>query len=96
MALPQAGFSVQGLVFCHSFQVVFRLARQNQICVGGGGVVDQVVQLGALVHVARDRVFDGDAVDGNRDAVVVFDLHAGGVDVVFTGNSFHGDYPSFR
>lgn len=84
------------LVFRYSFQVLLRLAGEDQIGVSGGVVVNQVVQLGALVHVAGDRVFDGDAVEGDRDAVVVFDLHAGSVDVVFAGNSLGHSLPPFQ
>lgn len=79
----------------NSYQVVLRFAGEDQIGVGSGVVVDQVVQLGTLVHVTGDRVLDDDAVDGDRDAVVVFDFHAGGVDIVFAGYSFGHVFPPF-
>ena len=89
-------FLVKWFVFRVFLQVLVDLSRQNQLYIFHRGVVDQVVQLGAFVSIAGDRFFDGNSVDGDRNAVVVFDLHAGVVDVVFAGYSFHIKHPSFR
>ena len=43
-----------GLYCVTAFKISFCHSRQDQIGVSGGVVVDQVVQLGALVHVAGD------------------------------------------
>ena len=77
-------------------EIIFDFSGQDQFDIFHWGIIDQVVQLGALEHVARDRVFDGNAVDGDRDAVVILDLYAGGVNVVFAGYSFgHNCYLLF-
>ena len=71
-------------------QIILNLSRQDQLDVFHRRVVDQVVQRGALVHVAGDLVFDGDAVDSEDQGFAAADFDAGGVDVVFAGDLFHG------
>ena len=47
------------------------------------------IQFCSLEPIAGGCVLLGDAVNGDHDAVVVFDLHAPGVVIVFSGYSFH-------
>ena len=77
-------------IICVFAEVIFDFSRKNQLDIFQWSVVDQVVQGGAFIHVAGDLVFDGDAIDGEDQDFAAADFDAGGVDVVFAGDLFHG------
>ena len=78
---------IEWVMVCDGFQICLRITTEDKLGVSRGVIVDQIIQLGAFVHVSGKLVFNGDTVDGEHGAVVVTDFDAGGVDVIFTGNA---------
>ena len=78
-----ASVQISALRYCP--QVLLHIAGEDQVCVSQGIVIDQVVQLGAVSGAVAIQVFDLDAIEGERAAVGVAQLHAGGVHVVLAG-----------
>ena len=66
-------------------QIPLHVSAQYQFCVFQRGVVDQVVERGALADGFGVLVLNGIAVDGQHGAVGILQLHACRVDVELAG-----------
>lgn len=77
--------SVQIPVLRYCSQICLHIAGEDQVCVSQGIVIDQVVQLGAVSGAVAIQVFDLDAIEGERAAVGVAQLHTCCVHIVLAG-----------
>ena len=66
------------------FQIPLQISAKHQLRIFKRGVVDQIVERGALADSFGVLVLNGVAVDGQHGAVGVLQLHAGRVDVELT------------
>ena len=78
---------IKRFIFCHSFQVCFGIAVQNQVCISKRVVVDQIIRLSPLEAVIGNFVFNGGAVNGNPASIIKNQVHIGCVYVELTGYS---------
>jgi len=58
------GVNSQTVYSASRFPILCDVAVQDKVGVGGGIVVDQIIQLVALIHVFRKLILHGDHIDG--------------------------------
>ena len=68
------------------FQILLRVAVQNQVCIAQWVVVDEVVQFGLLRPSHIQRILDPGAIDGNLSPTSKQQLHAAGVNDEMAGS----------
>lgn len=66
-------------------QIPLHVSAQYQFCVFQRGVVDQVVERGALADGFGILVLNAIAVDGQHGAVGILQFHTGSVNVKLAG-----------
>ena len=76
---------IKRFIFCHSFQVCFGIAVQNQVCISKRVVVDQIIRLSPLEAVIGNFVFNGSTVNGKLASIIKNQFYAGCVYVELTG-----------
>ena len=68
------------------FQILLRIAIQNQIGIAKRVVLNKVVQFRLLRHGHIQRILDPGAVNGDHSPIPELQLHAASVDVEFAGS----------
>ena len=90
--LPQGR---QWVILCDGFQVSFRVLIPDQLGIALGIGVEQVIELGTLIHVVGVSLFCFVTVDQNE--IAVFRSYASGIHVILgKGNVFHVRLPPFE
>ena len=90
--LPQGR---QRIILCDGFQVSFRVLIPDQLGIALGIGVEQVIELGTLIHVVGVSLFCFVTVDQNE--IAVFRSYASGIHVILgKGNVFHVRLPPSR
>ena len=77
--------SIQRLVLGHVFQICFRISIEDQVGIGNGIIVNQVVQFRLLVHIVCYLVLNSDGVNGDHAAIGKLQLYAVCIHVKLTG-----------
>ena len=76
------------MILRYSFQILPKIPVQQQVYIVHRRIINQPLQLAALIHIPCNLGFYQGAVNGDHASIGVFDLNAGGVDIERTGNNF--------
>ena len=69
VALHSSHSVFKRLIHGYCFQILLRVAVQNQISVLQRSVVDQPIKLRSLIHIVRYLIFNRNGINSNHGAV---------------------------